>query len=583
MRLTAILNTLGLLALVALGIALFFMREQKVPTSIAHELRIQARTSTQRIVSDQFLVLINPSHIAALPDILDPLALELKMPILNWLLVGKKDENNPDVVGFQSEVAEETRLTLSSLQQHPYVLDAQHNFIVDPTALPKNRSFAKEWQLHNASSAEPLAMNLPLAWGVTKGSKNVTIAVVDRFTRLGNFTFPERFLDCQNRVTFLEPLAHLKSNASEDSLPHGEIILHALGACTNSDAFSTGIDWHANILAVERPSLGHAQSFLAALIASGIDICRQSIAVCPNNARYVLPKKPPDVLLLPFGNNAPDLLQFSADMISAIHSKNVMVVSGAGNEKTNADSFFPGASPGVINVGALNRKGTRADFSNWGKTIDLLAPGDDIELSYPNGQKSVAGTSLAAAYVTGAISLMKSINKHLSFEQAKYFLMKSARPLTCEQYCPRAIMQATDGCESLCCHGNQGECGSLALDINNALRMTQNNELKTPLLTLNKYYLLHLRDEITPKTIVVGNEGDEEAYVSTLVYDDNIQIAPEGFRLAKKGARLAEQTVLVSFKREPFKRQTSKIVFLAKSGAQVLNRAEFYLEYIPKK
>src|SRR5439155_11143300 len=153
------------------------------------------------------------------------------------------------------------------------------------------------------------------------------------------------------------------------SLPHGELMLHALGACTNVYPFSSGIDWRAQLIAVQRPSLGHAQSFLAALYASNIDVCKQSIIKCPNGFSAGTSGIKADVLLLPFASDAPDLLQFTSDMLTAINRQKTIVVAPAGNNQAAARNFFPGGAPGVINVGSLNSQGKRSKFSNFGPSV----------------------------------------------------------------------------------------------------------------------------------------------------------------------------------------------------------------------
>lgn len=582
MRFLTLVMTVALTLLITIGIALFFMRAQIVPKTIGHEQKIRPQPSTDEIINNQFLLLIHKAHVDKLDSILKPLALEVKMPILNWLLVAKKGPSEPQVVQLGEDAANEARLTLNSLLQHPLVLDAHHNYVMDNTSLKGYWSFPKAWPLGNASEHSPLAMNLPLAWQISTGSPDITISIVDQFVSNNQFSFQETFSACNNRVSFFTPFYELKAISNELHLPHGDLMLQALGACNEIEAYRNGIDYQAKLFAFDRPNLGHAETFLTALVASGIDVCKQSIIPCPPEVHYTLAPTVPDILLLPFGNHAPDLLQFTSDMILAINQKNIIIVTSAGNDASDADSFFPGGSPTVINVGASNKEGMRADFSNWGPAVDLLAPGDDIEMSFPNGPKKIAGTSISAAYVAGAIALMKSVNKDLVFKQAEHILKNSAASLSCEQYCPTFYDSKNNPCSDICCR-DLPLCGKLALDIKQAVLYAKNNITFPPLLSLDKNYLLYLRDEIEPKEIVVHNVGDVDTKVNIKVFDDNIEIRPQHLWLSRKGMPRSQETLSISFRKEPFKRQTFKIELEAMVDERIVDRTEFYMEFIPKR
>ena len=242
-------------------------------------------------------------------------------------------------------------------------------FVLEKALIPINNYFSEEWQLDISTPSNPAGLNMPPAWEITKGSDKNIITVVDKFLVNDKFTFFDRFPDCKDRVRYFNPYAFIRTNEETSSIPHGEIMLLALGACNNIKTYSTGIDWHARLIATQRSCEGQAQSFLAALAVSGIDVCKESTFACAENSPVLMPLKP-NVLLLPFTNNAPDLLQFSADMIKAIRERNILVVASAGNNNQDASSFFPGATPGVINVGALNQHGERASFTQFG--VQLL-------------------------------------------------------------------------------------------------------------------------------------------------------------------------------------------------------------------
>ncbi len=578
-KFSLIANMAVLLALLSSGIGLFFMRTNKVPRLPDLELQIRANEGTQTIVSGQYLILLHKNLGIDLEKILDPLGLEPILPLLNWTLVAKKHNSHLKTLSLNSAQADEDRLMLTSLLQHPNILDAQHNFVLEAAAMPTNKEFDKAWGLQSRSE-EPRSLNMPKAWELTEGSAKVKVAVIDDFIYKNSFSFASRFEKCLSRITFLEPFGRMDQSLS--SIPHGELMLLALGACNNQAQFSAGMDSQASLLAIERSSTGHAQTMAAALFAGGINICEQSLVPCPKGLSLSPPTKA-DIILLPFANNAPDLLQFFSDMLDALRQENVIVVAAAGNNKARASNFFPGRAPGLINVGALNQEGQRAHFSNWGPSVDLMAPGDDIHLIYPSLSKTVAGTSLSAAFVAGSISLMKAVNPSITWKGARYFLGHAASVLPCEDYCLNETSSDEKiGCATLCCDSTENRCGALAVDTAQALELARKQDINASLLELDKSYLIFTRNSGDVQSIVIKNSGDQAAEVNSQIYDDNIIVNPPRFSLSARNDATSQQAIAISFKKEPFKRQTIKVEFIVRKNNSIEDRAELLIEYIPK-
>jgi serine protease len=104
-----------------------------------------------------------------------------------------------------------------------------------------------------------------------------------------------------------------------------------------------------------------------------------------------------------------------------------VIVVAAGNDNIDSSSAFPANCDGVIGVGALNQKGERASYSNYGAFVDVMAPGGDFNTSgvfdaqsailgpwWNANSKSFsyqleAGTSMAAPHIAGLVALMKSV------------------------------------------------------------------------------------------------------------------------------------------------------------------------------
>ena len=122
-----------------------------------------------------------------------------------------------------------------------------------------------------------------------------------------------------------------------------------------------------------------------------------------------------DIISMSLGisENSPKLERAIKDAVN----NNISVVCAAGNDGDgNSDSFeysYPAAYMDVISVGAVDKKGIPANFSNSNTAIDVVAPGVDILSTYPNNQFAIlSGTSMATPHVTGSLALLKNWSKN---------------------------------------------------------------------------------------------------------------------------------------------------------------------------
>ena len=75
-----------------------------------------------------------------------------------------------------------------------------------------------------------------------------------------------------------------------------------------------------------------------------------------------------------------------------------ILIAAAGNAGSEIEDNSLAAKEGVLTVGALDKDGTLAEWSNYGDELDLLAPWDIID--------NEEGTSFSAAFVAGVAALM---------------------------------------------------------------------------------------------------------------------------------------------------------------------------------
>lgn len=117
--------------------------------------------------------------------------------------------------------------------------------------------------------------------------------------------------------------------------------------------------------------------------------------------------------------------------LNQAYDAGITLVGAAGNYNTNEPSY-PGSNNHVINVGSLNQTATdKAGFSNYGSTIDLVAPGyvHVADNGTNSSYKDTSGTSFSAPLVTAAIALYKQQNPSATPSQIESALYASCDPI----------------------------------------------------------------------------------------------------------------------------------------------------------
>ncbi|KAI8333100.1 peptidase S8/S53 domain-containing protein [Chlamydoabsidia padenii] len=92
----------------------------------------------------------------------------------------------------------------------------------------------------------------------------------------------------------------------------------------------------------------------------------------------------------------------------------IVFAVAAGNDNKDACDYSPARAQKAITVGASTLFDERASFSNYGKCVDVFAPGKDI-LSIWNTNKyatnTISGTSMASPHVAGLAAYLLSLEE----------------------------------------------------------------------------------------------------------------------------------------------------------------------------
>ena len=106
---------------------------------------------------------------------------------------------------------------------------------------------------------------------------------------------------------------------------------------------------------------------------------------------------------------------------------NIPMVAAAGNKKEKACDYNPGSYSDVITVGGTDKDNKKWLFSNFGKCIDIFAPGEGLRLAGTDSSSTYlrlgSGTSFAAPLVSGAVAMLLEENGQLKPDEIRKKLL----------------------------------------------------------------------------------------------------------------------------------------------------------------
>ena len=244
--------------------------------------------------------------------------------------------------------------------------------------LPNDPLFPNLWGLSNTGqqvqAATPFAglagvdLAATGAWATTRGSADVSVAVVDSGTVMDHPDLVANLRTANDRNFVPDADDEVDPTAVGDTHQHGTHVAGTIGAVGNNGLGVTGANWTVGMTTVR--VLNFANEGSAGTLAEGMAYAGGKARVV--NVSIVAPAEG---------------LQASTDAIKA--HPNTLFVIAAGNEANDNDRS-PRVPcnvplPNVLCVAAINATGALADFSNFGATsVDVAAPGVDIQSTVPN-------------------------------------------------------------------------------------------------------------------------------------------------------------------------------------------------------
>lgn len=416
-------KTTALLALIGFCYYLLNASETKIVSRIIVKLHSDAYADNKTDLSNNIL----PQNISGITDI-TPFILN---PSIKHKRAGLDRIHFIDCA--ISANIDSILLALSDLNIFEYVIKDEEGHIanIQEELIPNDPYFSQQWGLYNDGSfnnnsipgADIKAVN---AWSTNTGNKNIIAAILDTGLEIDHPDLEGRVWINPNEIPgdnldndnngYVDDINGWNFNGNNALLTddndggHGTAITGIIGANGNNGIGLAGVDWQCTLMPVKVANAvgGVLYSSLALGVMYAVDHGANVI-----NLSIAYPAASPII----------------EDACNYAYDNNVAVVCASGNTGIE-EKQYPAAYENTIAVGAVRTDGNRAEFSTYGDYLTLVAPGSKIAvISNVNDNdysRQEWGTSFAAPYVVGAISLMLAVNPYLTVNQITDILTQTA-------------------------------------------------------------------------------------------------------------------------------------------------------------
>lgn len=306
------------------------------------------------------------------------------------------------------EVAAEQADTLyDHLQHNPAIAEVHFENIYQAALLPNDPQLGQQYAFSPPDSLG--AIKADQAWQKTTGSPNTIIAIIDGGVDISHEDLQDKLWQNSREIAgnnndddgngFIDDIHgwdFVGNRPAQVGIDHATHVAGMAAASSNNGRGVAGVDWQARIMSVRVLSaqgLGGEENIINGIsyaVANGATVINLSIV----------------------GSASPAL----GAAIENAYAAGVVVVAAVGNSgaDTGRVNPFPACADNhgmnmVVGVAATDEAGEPASFSNWGKCVDISAPGKKI-LSSKTGNRygEMTGTSMSSPFVAGAAGLYRA-------------------------------------------------------------------------------------------------------------------------------------------------------------------------------
>lgn len=325
---------------------------------------------------------------------------------------------------------------MKNLSNHPSVEYIEPNYTYNHFSSPTDTDFSKQWGLDNTGKnsgswwsrgVAGVDISAVEAWKITKGHKDIKIAVIDTGVDYSHNDLKENIMINEAELNgsvgvdddgngYIDDI-YGYDFANDDADPmdghgHGTHCAGVIGASHNNMGIA-GVNAHVQILPIK---------FLKDNGSGTLEGALKSIDYATSRGVNIMSNS--------WGGGGRSEALYEA--IKRAEDAGIIFIAAAGNAKNDNDAkpTYPAnyKTQNLLSVGALDGKGKKASFSNYGKnTVHVFAPGVDIYSTVNNNAyKKMSGTSMACPHVAGVAGLLLASEPNLSVSDLKDRLMNTS-------------------------------------------------------------------------------------------------------------------------------------------------------------
>ncbi len=415
------------------------VKKEKMNKKIVDISKIIARDKKEAYVKDELIIGYKKSR----QEKTSPEALEMREDF-------RASENINDKQSLLAlKSGYDLKQEMKKLSSDPGVSFVQPNFQYAENQIDTNDPLRGElWGLENDGQSlngkrgkTGADIKAPQAWKASGDGEEVVVAVIDSGVAFEHPDLRMNMWDGSKCVDwegkYLGGCHHGYDFADNDKIPlpdesaHGTLVAGVIGAGRNNGKGVAGVSPQVKIMALKT-------DYTTGEIVKAIEFAEKNGAKIINASWGA-------------GVDSCEAL-FDRSLYEEIKNFPGLVVAAAGNNAKNHDGkshfFYPadfshssacwGGLSNVVSVAATDQKDELASFSDYGKFVDIGAPGENIVTTYvkisnPGTDEdgsaetyaSASGTSLAAPHVAGLAALIVSEDKNIGAGELRDGILRS--------------------------------------------------------------------------------------------------------------------------------------------------------------
>ena len=265
-------------------------------------------------------------------------------------------------------------------------------------------------------------LGLPTAWAQEVGDPDVVVAVVDNGCDLGHLDLVDKLLPGHDVITDDEDPGYSPNGAGNE---HGTACAGLVAASTDNDRDIAGACPLCRLRCTRMLPANSEPVPLDVDVRAFDHAFEDDVAVVSNSWGFIDAIPVPQVLQAAIVH----VQQNGRGGLGAV------VVFASGNDAREIADDELLAVPGIIGVGAVNNLGELAQFSNRGRSVDVVAPTGTVstDISGPDGESDgdvtfrFGGTSSAAPLVAGIAGLIVAHRPTLTADEITTLLEQTAK------------------------------------------------------------------------------------------------------------------------------------------------------------